>query len=227
MESRIKEYKDKEQEIDELDERIRELERRIILPLKREQEVCKKELQEIGKSSIFSISIQDLVRELSDLTGIPEEEIYVEVDYFEICTAEDYKKEDFLKQENKPLVKLIICSRNAYNMSNNNPQPGDFYYHLTFISDFNELQADGKSLMDHSYIISDYGSLGSEHIKLTSLYIKKEDIMSIICHLNLNNIATSHEERYYYPKDLLAQAIENNERRKKEEAMAKIKRLVI
>ena len=73
---------------------------------------------------------------------------------------------------------------------------------MTFESDFNEPQADGKTLLDHSYTFKNY----SDDLSWPSLYIEKEDIMDILCHYKLSELAKLNMNSN---KNLLEEAIDN------------------
>lgn len=225
---KMKAFEDKELERKQVDEEIHRLEQTLIQPLKDKRKIVTKELESLGQLSTINISVRDLIREISELTGISPEEIFVELDYFGIWSTKDYQKEDFVKNAKKPQLKLMLSNKRLHGGTiQNELKEGDFYYFLTFLSDFYEPQADGKSLIEHSYTIRDHAD-GLPWLRMqTSLYIKEEDVMNIICHFKLWDIATSTELSTRYPKKLLSQALQNYEKRQKEKSLEKIRKMVI
>ncbi len=226
LEESVKEFKGKENEIAEIEDRIREIERTMIEPLKEAKKRIIQEKEKIGKE-IFDIRLGDLMDELSLLTGIPKEEMYLDLDFNNIWTIKDYKPIDFYKREKKPYLRLTIASRKPSNISSENLEQNDFQYFFSFQSDFDEIQADGESLLDHSYVIRGHCD-GLPWLRLeSSLYLSKYHIEDIICHLNLYGLASSFEHQDHFPKDLFLEALKNYEKHKREKAKEKIKQLKI
>ena len=184
LKDKVRTYKAKEQEIISIQEKIRELERQYIIPLKEKQKQKQDALLQLGNQELVSISVGELVKELSDLTGIKEENMHLDIDYIDMWTTKDIK-ESINNQVKKPQLRLIISSNEPKNLSKMALENGEFYYYLIFESNFSEPQFDGKTLLEHSYTLSKY----TDNLSWPSLYIKKEDIMNIICHFKLNELA--------------------------------------
>ena len=74
---------------------------------------------------------------------------------------------------------------------------------------FDEIQADGKTLYDHCEAV--WGHVEDMELKDIETFLEVYyDIDEIICHLNLNNIMESGEYDYsFYPKSLLTRAVLN------------------
>lgn len=226
LEESVKSFKEKEREIEIIDNIIREIERTIIDPLKEEKERIIEEQEMLGKDS-FDIRLGDLMDELSALTAIPKEKMYVDIDFNNIWTIEDYKPVDFYKREKKPFIKLTLASRPPQSFSIKEREINDFNYYLLFQSDFDETQADGKSLLEHSYTVRGRcEEIPCMRIE-TSLYLKDFNKEDIICHLKIRDLSSSFEHSQHFPKDLFLKALQNYEKRKREEQKPKIKQLKI
>lgn len=223
---RINNFREKEQEIELISEQIKEIQDKIISPINIKQEKEKKELEKIG-NEIFHFRLGDLIKSLSELTGIEEEMIYVHIDYNDIWIMKNSHLVDFEKREKKPLLHLIIASRKPHTFSIEKRSSHDFQYNFFFQSDFNEIQEDGRTLLEHSYTIKDrFDGMSNVNIQ-TSLYLSNNHKEDIICHLQLKDLASSFENKNHFPKDLLIEAIENIEKSKRENAIEKIKQLKI
>lgn len=223
---RIKNYREKEQEIELMSEQIKEIQDKIISPINIEQEKEKKELEKLGNET-FHFRLGDLIKSLSELTGIEEEKIYIHIDYNDIWIMKNSSVVDFDKREKKPLIHLIIASRKPHTFSVEKRNTHDFQYNFFFQSDFNEIQADGCTLLEHSYTIKDrFDGMSNLNIQ-TSLYLSNNHKEDIICHLQLKDLASSCENNNHFPKDLLLKAIQNIEKSKREKATKKVKQLKI
>lgn len=197
LKDKVRTYKAKEQEIISIQEKIRELERQYIIPLKEKQKQKQDALLQLGNQELVSISVGSLIKELSELTGIAENDMHLDIDYMDILSVKDIM--DRLNNQIKtPQLRLIISSKEPKDLTRAALENGDFYYYITFESDFNEPQADGKTLLEHSYTI--------DNLPWTSLYLKKEDIMNIICHLKLSELAKLSTNS---SENLLEEAIDN------------------
>lgn len=226
LKERMIQYREKEHKIELLEEQIKDIQDTMIKPKKKSQEKEESELRILGKET-FDFRLGDLIRSLSELTGIEEEKMYIKIDYNDIWTMEDYKPIDFYKRGKKPLLRLTIASRKPHTFSLEKPKDNDFQYNFFFQSDFYELQADGRSLLEHSYTIKDcFDSISNLRIQ-TSLYISENQKEDIICHLKLKDLASSIDYNNHFPKDLLLQAVENIEVLKSKNARVKIKQLKI
>ena len=224
LEESVKEFKEKEFEIKIIEDRIREIERTMILPLKEEEKRIRAEKEVLGQEK-FDIRLGDLMDELSLLTGIPKEEMYVYLDFNNIWTIEDYKPVDFYKREKNPYLNLTLASRPPHTFSIEDRQPNDFNYYFSFQSDFDEVQADGKTLLEHSYTKRGHcDRLPWLRIE-TSLYLKDSHKEDIVCHLKLWDLASSFEHNHHFPKDLFLRALQNHEEHKNDNSKENIKQL--
>lgn len=226
LKDRMNEYREKEFEIAVLEEQIKSIQENQILPIRKNQKKEKEELEELGKET-FDFRLGDLIKSLSKLSGIEEESIYVHIDYNDIWTMKNFQPIDFYNRAKKPLLRLTIASRKPYTFSFTKPKENDFQYNFFFESDFQELQGDGHSLLEHSYTLRErFDGISKSKIQ-TSLYISDDNKEDIICHLNLRDLASSIEYKNHFPNDLLLEAIENIEKDKGENAIKKIKQLKI
>lgn len=177
----------------------------------------------------ISVKLEDLIKELSSLSGLDTE--------IKIDTNVGY----WGKRSIKEIIQLmnesdqhLSCTGN-YNNKNkyiitlfsgkklpHYDYRQEFCYKLHFKLDLEELQADGKSLLEHCIAMVRYDDLQGLHY--TNLVIAK-NIYSLICHLSLNSLSSYislDNLSINQNNDLLIQALINcdekqnyNERQKK------------
>lgn len=162
----------------------------------------------------ISVSIGDIVEELSNLTGIEKENIGVNIDtyvgYWGICTFDEIisrinskQKNYFLNYNEKRKIKISIYSnKNIYSHANNQI----FCYDIEKKFDLNEIQADGKTLKDHSREQL-YFDDGRESY-YTGIVIDK-DIENLNYKVDLEELENIKDSKDFYPVNLFKQIIIN------------------
>lgn len=224
LEKIINNYKTQESEINQLKDTIKQIEREQIQPLEFAIEDKRKQLNTIGEDTIIDIRFGDLVEEISELTGVSINDMVADINFYgtsDCWTLANWDKEDFVRANPIQQFTVILSSET----DRNNCQGMDFNYHLNFLSDLNELQADGRKLIEYCYVRRFYDDLRCR--KINDLCTNPKDIMNIVCHLKLRDLARSYEWNDYYPKDLLGQAIVNHQNKQNKKSLEKIRKMVI
>ena len=231
LEKKIDEYQEKESEISLLEGAIQqineEIQRTKIQPLQDAIEEKKQEKTNLGRKTTVDIRFWDLVEELSELTGISPDDMLADV-YGLDYGKENDTLEDFARKKPSQCFRAIISNnKDGWYRARMNREDGDFYYDIVFYSSLNEIQADGRRLIEHCYI-EKFRVYGRSHDPMsTALFTNPKDTKDIICHFKLRDIAQPHEYDGYYPVDLITQAIINLENRKRKQSLEKIRSLVI
>lgn len=231
LEKKIDEYQEKESEISLLEGAIQqineEIQRTKIQPLQDAIEEKKQEKTNLGRKTTVDIRFWDLVEELSELTGISPDDMLADV-YGLDYGKENDTLEDFARKKPSQYFRAIISNnKDGWYRARMNREDGDFYYDIVFYSSLNEIQADGRRLIEHCYI-EKFQEYGRSHEPMsTALFTNPKDTKDIICHFKLRDIAQTHEYDGYYPVDLITQAIINLENRRRKQSLEKIRRLVI
>ena len=232
IEEQIEAYKALESAIHELEEKISELKERVqqienhqIQPIQTDVKEKNKDLRTLGGEIVADIRFGDLVEELSEITGVLPDDMIADINY-DFVFFNGWNRDDFTRKKPLQELKIIICKKGDNYEKRDNHQGLDFCYILSFIGNLNELQADGRRLVEHSYVKEVYDDFRCSR-QLTYLCTVPENVMDIICHFSLTDIASSYETENYYPKDLLAQAIINNQNKKRAKSLEKIRKLVI
>ena len=205
----------KEEELKYLKEMLKALEEKLN-PLKQDIQKTECEIERInnlldlngyGESEIITVKLGDLINELSILSGIDQSKIKVSFSTgIYIIGKKPVDKDTLLKHNqklNRRIMSLTLKGGKIYNDNH------FIYTYLDTPMNFDEIQADGKSLYDHCEAV--WGHIDDMEWKDidTDLEIYY-DIENIICHLNLNEIIKKEEyENSYYPKDLLTNALLN------------------
>ena len=177
-----------------------------------------------GKQIVASVRLGDLVEELSELTGISIKNIDYKVDIIDEVIVHKSShgltksKNEFLKD--KP-VKLDLKIRGSKKLDLSCPtykafEKLDFCYDISFYSLLTTLQADGKSLFDHTCTWSAHIEDMPWKRKFTKLAIKEDDMCDIICNFSLFDLAHFKDWDRCHPKRLLLEAVLNIVGRQKE-----------
>ena len=198
IKEQLKKYREKEKAIQSTQEMIRDIDKKMIAPLRAIEQKQKEELNKLGNQEVVSLSVRELIAELINITGVVSDDMYLDIDFIDMWTVQDVLS----KQDKKPQLRLVISSKDPKKMSKEDLENGEYYYCIAFEGDFYEPQADGCMLIDHSYTISNE----YDDLLWPSLYIKKEDIMDIICHFSLSEI---ERLKMYLNSDLLTKALQN------------------
>lgn len=227
LEEKIEEYHEKDNEIRLLYEEIEHIQQREKEQVQLVKDSIKekyKEMPDLGTT--IDIRFWDLVEELSELTGISPDDMLADV------YGVDYGKktdtlEDFARKKPAQRFQTIISNKDDSYASRKNHEEGDFYYRISFKCNLNEIQADGRRLIDHCYIKKAHDD-GLPHKPIISyLWTNPKDTKDIICHFTLQDIAKTNESDDYYPTGLLTQAIINIENKKRNQSLEKIRKMVI
>ena len=211
-------------------------------PLKENANIASQEFNLLASDKVC-ISLEDLITELSSLTGISILDMGIKIN-----TNVGY----WGKNNIRKMLELmnssdqhLSCTGN-YNKNNfweitlfadkdKHPRKDKqaFCYEMSFKLNLEELQSDGKSLLEHCTTKVSYDDMQGLHY--TRLVIDK-NIGSLNCNLSLNNIVQDEiTEGYFkrwYPTDLLTQAIincverQNEQKRPKSSSIFKDKGLI-
>ena len=197
-------------------------------PLKESSNKVSEEFNLLAKNRV-SVSLEDLVKELSNLTGISvfETGIKFKTDVGYWGRHNIKKMLELMDSENQRLNCMGgNHDRNYYwelrLFANKNEHPYEmdkqsFCFEMLFRLNLDEIQADGKTLLEHCTAEIRYDEMQGSHY--TVLVINK-NIGDIILNLRLDCLVKEDSrERFnrWYPADLLTQAIINCVERKKEE----------
>lgn len=215
LKSCIDERAKKEEELKYLKEMLKALEEKL-KPLKQDIHEAECEIESInnlldlngyGESEIITVKLGDLINELSILSGIDKSKIKVSFSTgIYIIGKKPVDKDTLLKHNqklNRRIMSLTLKGGEIYNDNH------FIYTYLDTPMNFDEIQADGKSLYDHCEAV--WGHIDDIEWKDIDTDLEVYyDIENIICHLNLNEIIKKEEyENSYYPKDLLTNALLN------------------
>lgn len=197
-------------------------------PLKESSNKVSEEFNLIAKNKV-SVRLEDLVKELSNLTGISVFEIGIKFETNVGYWGRNNIKRilELMNSENQRLNCMGgNCNRNYHwklrLFANKNEHPYEmdnqpFCFEMLFGLNLDEVQADGKTLLEHCTAETRYDDMQGSHY--TVLVINK-NIGDIILNLRLNNLVKEDSrERFnrWYPADLLTQAVINCVERQNEE----------
>ena len=215
LKSCIDERAKKEEELKYLKEMLKALEEKL-KPIK--QNIHEKEyeinrintlldLNGYGEDKIITVKLGDLINELSILSGIDSFEIEASFKTGIYVIGENPVDKATLLKHNQKLDRRIMSLTLRGGKRHNDNQ--FIYVYLNTPMNFDEIQADGKTLYEHCEAVWGYADdIEWKYIE-TSLEVYY-DIKDIICHFNLNEIMKKAEyENTYYPKDLLTNALLN------------------
>lgn len=169
-----------------------------------------KEIDYLGKD-IISVKLGDLIKELSLLEGIDTSDIYTNI---------KAKPISFLKKHNEKIPELINMIYNDYNtdwmvLLTGNPMAHEvlsFTYVIKLNSNLSDIQADGKTLLEHCIVDVEYDMVSEKYYIVLNI---KKDIDDLILNIPLKYLARS-DTNEWYPNDLMIQAVINCVERNKE-----------
>lgn len=171
-----------------------------LCPLIGEKEKISEELTALLNQSVVSITLGDLVGEISKLSGISVLNMGVEVGFKHRIR---YRKvdEDSLFNINfdENCVYIWIYGDGS---SDNTDEAQPFHYLIINPINLRELQADGKTFFEHC---SDCNQIGFENKELK---VDKR-IGDIICHIDMEKIIRGDDDFNWRPHSLLIEAIMN------------------
>ena len=150
------------------------------------------------KEEIISMAFENLLEEISQITGIDIDEMDFSLEFLPNFIYGIHEKDDLLhKNIPEKLILSIVSKEMALNYS--------------FISDLNELQADGISLYDHAMIIKKHflKDKGADWDR-TYIIIPKESQKNIICKFDLKDFADSK----FYDENIKKAIINSSARQK-------------
>lgn len=163
----------------------------------------------------ISISIGDIVEELSNLTGIEKEKIGISIrseigywgiynlDYLAFLIDSDDQKLGYYKYNKDKYFAINIYSEKAlYDYD----KKRKFDFNLKLKLDLNEVQADGKTLKDHSREQLYFDDGRQSHY--TGIVIDK-DIEGLNYKVNLDEIENVKDSKDFYPSNLFKEVIIN------------------
>lgn len=196
-------------------------------PLKESSNKASEEFYLLAGNKV-SVSLEDLINELSSLTGISilnmGIEIETNVEYWgkynlrrilelmnssnqNLNCTDNYNKNNFWEI-------TLFADKNT----NSREKTQVFCYDMSFKLNLEELQSDGKPLLEHCSVKVHYDDMQVKYY--TNLVIDK-NIGSLNCNLSLNDLVKAEITEGYcgrwYPTDLLTQAVINCVERQKEE----------
>lgn len=170
----------------------------------------------------FPIKLIDLLTELSYLTNIDIKNMSVFIECDIIRWGRNRNIKEFLKSIddarakgkhiNPKLVVTLAGSRNAP-FYKNHPHP--FYYVFDVPFNIDEIQLDGKTILQHCSVIKEYNDLQGEYY--TKIVVDKK-IENIILNIKLNDILrkndilqnrSAFDTTLFYPCNIFTEAITN------------------
>lgn len=178
-------------------------------------------------SNKVCVNLEDLIIELSSLTGINILNMGIKIE-----TNVGYWGKNSLRKILELMNSYDQHLNCTYNYNKNNfwkitlfankdkhpcKNKQSFYYEMSFKLNLEELQSDGKSLLEHCSTKVDYDDVQGLHY--TKLVIDK-NIGSLNCNLSLNDMVKEECSRWY-PADLLTQAVINCVERQKQQNIFK------
>lgn len=227
MEYSLDKYKklidDQELEVESAKENI-DTERRIFKEKLNslESDLSKKrnKLDELKKITV-PIKLIDLITELSYLTGININNMSINIECDFIRWGKNRNIKEFLKYIddtrakgkfiNPELVITLVGSRNTP-FYKNHPHP--FYYNFNVPFNMEEMQLDGKTMLQHCSVIKEYNDLQGEYY--TKIIVDKK-IENIIINIKLDDILRKDDilhkiyafDSGFYPCNIFNEAIRN------------------
>lgn len=166
--------------------------------LQEESKNMSEEFNTLAQSQVVSVSLTDLVEELSRLTGISILNMGIDIK-FDISCDRIYDLDLLLNNEysNKD-VEILLYGDSSLDTSDRY-QP--FIYRMTYPINLREKQADGRTFLEHCSRCSSYCG-GSDYLRFD------KRIGDIICHLNIEQIVAGR--RYTWkPISLMTEAMIN------------------
>lgn len=232
VEKLIEEYKEKQEIVQQIKNEIDKIHLEFTQKIQSYETAlsqAEKDMNTFGEQ-VVSVSLGDLVEELSNLTEIPIQHIGYDI---EIFTQDIYHKKhslpiskDMLYHDDPVTLELKIVSNKEKSFSLSTfeyEQELDFCYKMSFKSLLNAPQADGKTLFDHTYTYTGYIDDMPFKGKYTALSIKEQGIYNIICNFSLYDLAYCEDYVMFHPKKLLLEAVLNIIGRQKESKKRKVK----
>ena len=176
-------------------------------------------------NNIINICIKDLLKELSNYTGIEENKIGISfttnvgywgiynLDYLAFLIDSDDQSLGYYKYGKDKYFNInIYGEKDLYDYD----KKRKFNFNLKLKLDLNEIQADGKTLKDHSREQLYFDDGRSSHY--TGIVIDK-DIENLNYKVDLDEIENIKDSKDFYPSDLFKQVIinyiENKNQKKK------------
>lgn len=203
MEKSIKEYLDElRRKQDELRSVSRDLikMRELYRQKTNEQKNLNDEVYNLHANQIFQVRVGDFLEELSYLANIPVDEIKIKLFFDSLCRVSGKMDVESIKKNLNvvlPGIVFEICDSDGY-----------FKYFGTSScytkSELPIIQADGKSLFDHS----SFRYAGLTHFGDLVAPVIDRNIEDIILKINLG-LLDKKECSNWYPSDLFVKAIEN------------------
>lgn len=168
----------------------------------------------------ISVSIGDIVEELSNLTGIEKNKIGISIttnvgywgiynlDYLAFLIDSDDQSLGYYKYGKDKYFNInIYGEKDLYDYD----KKRKFDFNLKLKLDLNEMQADGKTLKDHSSEQIYFDDGRQSHY--TGIVIDK-DIENLNYKVNLEELEYIKDSKDFYPSELFKQAIINYIERK-------------
>lgn len=161
------------------------------------------EIDCLGKDTI-SVKLGDLIKELSLLEGIDTSEIYTNV---------KTKPISFLNKHSENISESISMICSDYNtdwmlLLTGKPtlcESLSFAYVIKLNSSLNDIQADGKTLLEHCIVDVEYDMVSEKYYIVLNI---KKDIDNLILNIPLKYLARS-DTNEWYPADIMIQAVIN------------------
>ena len=171
-------------------------------------------------NNIISISVKDIINELSNLTGIDEDKIGIStttnigywgiynLDYLVfLINSEDQRLGYYKYDKDKYYLVNIYAKKDLYDYD----KKRKFNFYLKSKLDLNEIQADGKTLLAHSREQLYFDDGRESHY--TGIVIDK-DVENLNYKVNLEELENIIDSKDFYPSELFKQAIINYIERK-------------
>ena len=169
---------------------------------------------EENNESIISISVKDIMKEISNFTGISEENLgiskNIQIGYWGIhnflelislINSENQNLGYYKYDKDKYFDITIYSDKNLYSRNFNQ----QFCYELKFKLDLDEIQADGKTMKEHCreqlYFVD------GPDMHCTGIQI--DDIENLNYKVNLKELENLEDSKYFYPVELFKNIIIN------------------
>ena len=173
------------------------------------------------KNTTIQVKLIDLITELSHLTGVDIKDMSINIECDFIRWGKNRNIKEFLKfieakkHEGTYInlnLKILIVGSKKYPTYKNHPHP--FYYFFETPFNMNEIQLDGKTLLDHCSVKKLYDDMQGEYY--TKIVVDKKGD-KIILNIKLGDIFRKEDylcytpvfDTCFYPCNIFNEAIRN------------------
>lgn len=203
----------------DFDEHIKDERRKFeekIKPMSKEAVKVRNRIYSLEKN-VASIRLGDLIDELINLTGIDMSNVMINANAIQLLSLPGNRSEEVSKSLNTTYGNFRF--NHGILISGKGTSPGSllFRYLIYLNSILSDVQADGKTLLEHCSVDVEYDTIYKKIF--TNLNIK-DNIDDLILHIPLSKLE-SYSDQAWYPADLMMQAIINCVKKSQEKEVSK------